>query len=775
MRALSSQMIRQISELTGDFRRYADMVSWARNAKFFCFFLGAVLFSFAANADPNAVSKYIKIGFDQEIVSRYLMWLVPHFDLEFLEAKVSERPKSLRAQLLTSEILEDYVLDRNAYEALPEAMKKKLSAGLDLDKKVELLRQRTQILDASGAAVDPGRKSGLIIPESSLNLNKAHADFALQIPKAPGFESKGIIPPEGGANKNVVSDWAALNRVWSRLPLEEKQAAASISHLQTGKIASLISKLPASPKDPVSLGKFLQLRKDAPAWLRELNFTLDTGAGHVFEIALNDPATDKEHAFAVIDQLLEATKTTGVRVAPHEKPFVDNSFHLHIGLTEKAPKEVVEAFPAVLQEYKRLLAARMLAAGSHNDQIMLTELGGQKVQIAYDGNRKGLVRMIDPKHAEIREQTASPRATYEEFTGLLELGPLKTREKVAAEIKTIFAAHADVPARIANLNLKALLDFRDVLGADALTELFQKRKINEKFVEALGKLFAIDPTIPNFQLLLEDKRRNPDASQLLDSADLYHQFAQNPETRAFILEYYRKSPAEIPPLKLSPLKKWQSWVQESQRIDLLAAAKAEPARIRLLEELSTSSFIFAPDERLPDRVAERNRLIAVLRKMYEGGSGREESWLLANALFKKMTLQNLANPNLSELLRRSAWHRNNSIRRAALETLEANGTLRGLPLWFKGNLQEGRSGKDLLNEFARENEKGRKAFIRAILALGALGASPPAEFMRALKAARKAPPDPLAGLVEKLESIKIQSGESCGLRFKNMVVDLFRR
>ncbi|MGZ3711433.1 MAG: hypothetical protein ACXVBE_06735, partial [Bdellovibrionota bacterium] len=494
-------------------------------------------------AASDNIDEHTLVGFDMEFSARSLRWLVPYYDLDYLEQQIASGGQ--REKLLKPEILEDYVLNRKAFAELPLALRQKLSAGLDLEKKVNFLRdEKMSLVDADGKAPLSDKK--IIMPNDASGLKTSPG--ALLLPEKPTFrpnqnleKSNSLIKQEG---ISLQSDWQLLNSRWNNLPLAEKQAAVKVANLDHGKIADLILDLDVPKKDPVTMKKYLRARADAPAWLGKLVATLD---GHEpeagkekrlrpIEYALDGPAENKEEAFQILDSIIDASKTTQIRKAPHKVAQVDTGFHLHIGLKPGAPGELTNNLEPVLLEYRRLLAIRMLAAGPHNNAIIFPEAEGKAyvVETAYDrwhrdgllggpGSGKGLVRLVDRSHVEIREQTGSPKETYREFIDLVQKGKDEARKIVGAEIQALMKKDPSIAKRIADINPKLLVDFKEGLEPGFLHQTLLKNRHEKNFDEILAKTIERDPSVENFHLILELRREMPE-NRKLDSSYLFHRF-----------------------------------------------------------------------------------------------------------------------------------------------------------------------------------------------------------------------------------------------------------
>jgi hypothetical protein len=394
---------------------------------------------------------------------------MPYFDMEHLEKAIDEN--NLRSSLLTEALLENFVLDQKSFATLAVDLQRKLSAGLNLEKRASISRgEGGGLLDAQGNPLDPNRKRPLILPNDPQQ--KANPAAALQV--KPELEAKpAIIVDKKSLAGGMQTDWPQLNARWRKLPLAERQAAIRISQLDPLLQARLVTNLPVESKSPKALANYLHVDSTkAPAWLKRLRLSLDGKPGRrPLELALDRPKKDIAGAFAIVDQIFQETHLQTTQSAPHLQRRIDSAFHLHLGLLPSAPLALKRKLKHALLEYKRLLAIRLLASGPDYDGILYPQEPGlpRVSETPYDyqledsplREGKGLVRLVDSDHAELRQLTSSPKAAFQEFNGLMAMDPADATKNVDAEVKKLFARDPSIVKRIEQINPGILFEFSD--------------------------------------------------------------------------------------------------------------------------------------------------------------------------------------------------------------------------------------------------------------------------------------------------------------------------
>jgi hypothetical protein len=719
----------------------------------------------------SPLDRYFLVAFDMELSPRKSAWLVPYFDTKHLEEEIDKN--EWRSQVLTESVLDDYVLDEKAFDALPAQLKKQLSKDLNLENRPLTLQRDSKLLDSHGKPIQSGGDQSLALPkEREIALPENHRPSEPQ----PIVKSE-LALPAGTRDLPAQSDWAIVNARWKFLSLEKKQAAVSISHLSDQKIAKVISSLPIEGKDTAALAQVLRLRPDAPEWMRGLNMSLDFQKGtpaRPLEFAPKKPNPDVHQGFQVIQHITDETRTTAALSQPHKQIELDHSFHLHLGLTYEAPQWAVRELDDVLLQYKRLLAIRMLAAGTHNDELLLPQrLGGGFVnQTAYEADfrdgflalSKGLVRKIDSRHIEIRVQTASPLETYREFSNLLASRTEAATTQVRNELKKLFAADPSIVKRILKYNPKILTDFSDVLGADRLRE--ELRPIVSKHgnaedlresIPTLGTLLESDPSIENFKFLMELRNAAPpELRYQYEQPFLFHQFEKNEATTQFIAGFFKSHPSERPMMSSRLI---MGWGKESKdiRIDLLRNSKNADERLHILSALRNDYGYVSKDDS-PEIIAERARLSKVLTEVYrDPATSSGTDWLLADDLLKQIEgSSSLHNPHLTTLMRDNLWKRDASS--IAVRYFAEQGLLpQELTQGYKGAHQVTQFlslgySFGLIEEYARSNPEDRKLIVSSLQHLRDLGAAPPQEFFGQLRNSRTSHLPSLRKAAQEFES-----------------------
>ncbi|MGZ3696315.1 MAG: hypothetical protein ACXWQO_20240, partial [Bdellovibrionota bacterium] len=417
----------------------------------------------------------------------------------------------------------------------------------------------------------------------------------------------------------------------------------------------------------------------------------------------------------------------------------------HIGLKPGAPGELTNNLEPVLLEYRRLLAIRMLAAGPHNNAIIFPEAEGKAyvVQTAYDrshrdtllggpGSGKGLVRLVDRTHVEIREQTGSPRETYREFIDLVQKGTIEARKIVGAEIQLLMKKDPSIAQRIADINPKLLVDFKEGLEPGFLHQTLLKNRHEKNFDEILAKTIERDPSVENFHLILELRREMPE-NRKLDSSYLFHRFEPNPIARNEITSYFATHPEEIPIEAYQSILEW-SGEKTDLRIDFLKTSHDEVTRARLTEAL-TSRFIGSSSE-APDLLAEKERFHALLKQICGISPATDPICLIADRYFEVMKLAPmLSKADAIALAAKNIWHPHYSLGQASVSALrKANA--------FSADISKGYAGirraidylatgyyADLVTEYAQDEEYEKRILVKAMHELRRVGGEPPANVL----------------------------------------------
>lgn len=596
-------------------------------------FSALVIFAFGLPAQAGELDKYVQIGFDAEISARNFHWLVPYFDIAHLESEIDMN--EWRGKVLTPEIVDDYVLNRKAFNELPPALREKLSDGLNLEAKGLVREEPKPLVSAQGAELSG--KPKLILNEPFKPMNSAPPALAGSASK---FEKKpGLILPEGLQEAAPRSDWPLLLARWKNLPLAEKQAAVKLANLDNVRLAEVILNLPVPQKSKEELALVLETRMGAPGWLHQLDWSLDGSEGRrPIEFALKQPERDKEKAFAVIDSFAKETRTHQIRSAPHQQVQNDTAFHLHLGLTPDAPPEARQALEPVLLEYRRLLAIRMLAAGRHNDSIMLPEdmfHQAYVVQTAYDRHHrdtvlsqgKGLVRLLKDDHVEIREQTMNPAETYREFVGFLEKGPGETKKEVTAEISRLMQKDPSIARRIASLNPALLADFVESLPPGFLRSVMLSQTNDRETINFLGKLLDRRATPEMYDAFLEMRAAHPD-HQWFDQPYIYHKFGESPEAKNHAIAHLAKHPEDLPIESYLKIMEWTG-SKEDLRFKWLQDSKPGKERLRLLYALANDYVYYSAT---PEQQA---RVMDAFHRIYGYGQPLDEGVVIAKHYYDK--------------------------------------------------------------------------------------------------------------------------------------------
>lgn len=634
--------------------------------------------SLALTAMPLAVAKpaakkfdaYSQIGFDTEMGTRHFQWLVPYFDLDHLER--SARGDFSMHKPFTAEIVEDYLFREGAFESLPQEMRAKLSEGLDLEKKGTVLQpEKPTLLDASGKALNAERPK-LILPEAPAIPSPARPTL-IRPAENPPAAKPALILPEGPSSASR-SDWAILNARWNALPLEEKAAAVRVRHLTHDKVAALVLDLPVKAKSPSALAHALQLKNDAPAWLRKLDISLDSGeqGQRPIEFSLKDPARNKTEAYEVANALFRETKTERIRAAPHRQTRIDTSFHLHIGLASNAPASYTKKMPEILEAYRRLQLVRLLAAGPQNDvTIMPAEVTNSSTSYSAAPTNRGLTRLITQDHVEIRELTALPEDTYEDFARFMDLEPSEARAKMASEIAEYAKRDPSILRRIRDLNpMVYLRDFADIADPADYARTAKAMAAKPGTPKAVNQLLTVYPDAATYRLLRALAHASTDPSAF-DDITLYDAFRYgSAPLRQQILNDTLADPLH----HLRALNIVLRWFPDSDdpRFALLGPGNSPEERIQILHSLNEGygrlnrlGYGRSPN----DTAATKAKLAQLLRELYGEERAYGPDFLIANDIMKNLEARSsLSATNKAAMLREALW-RSDSVAALAHEEL----------------------------------------------------------------------------------------------------------
>lgn len=624
--------------------------------------------SLALTAMPLAVAKpaakkfdaYSQIGFDTEMGTRHFQWLVPYFDLDHLER--SARGDFPMHKPFTAEIVEDYLFREGAFESLPPEMKAKLSEGLDLEKKGTVLRsEKPALLDASGKALNAERPK-LILPEAPAIPSPARPAL-IRPAENPPAAKPALILPEGSSSASR-SDWAILNARWNALPLEEKAKVVRVRHLTHDKVAALVMDLPIAARNARRLAESLRLNENAPAWLRKLNITLDGSDEGLrpIEFSLKDPARNKAEAYEVAQALFRETKTERIRAAPHRQTRIDTSFHLHIGMAPKAPAALRKRMAETLRAYRRLQLVRLLAAGPQNDVIIMpmATTGSTTSYDAAPGSR-GLTRLVEPGHVEIRELAASPKDTFEDFARFMDLPPAEAQAQMAEEIAAHTKRDPTILRRIQDLNPMAYLrDFSDLADPADYSRAARALAAKPNIFEAMDTLLRGHADADSYHMLQAIRGASADPT-LFDDPALYTYFRYQPETlKRQILNDMLANPRH----NLNALNTTLDWVPNTidSRLALLSPANSMEERIRILHALNggygRGNALGYGRSKTAGAKAELARR---LRELYGKEQAYGPDFLLANDIIKNIEGQSpLSATNKASLLREALWRSDSS-------------------------------------------------------------------------------------------------------------------
>jgi hypothetical protein len=429
-----------------------------------------------------------KIGLELEVSPRPLSELVKYFNVPHLEAQL--KADGIFSQSISDSVLENYVLDPKALDSLPADIQKELTAGLHLGSVLDQVVEPAKIHLISGRIVqspnrfakEPVQKQtgGIFLPSDS-DLNQ----FAnVNIPKEQ--TALTVAQPSRKQEAVVSNDWPLLLARWNAIPRERALQLIHLQYLSSPKIAQVITSIPIKARNPVTMREYLQLNSNAPSWIKSFNWSLDgvTDGVRPLEFALSSPS---DQPGAAIDDFEHLIKESGLE--PYFKnPMIHKqwnaSFHIHLSGVDPARLETLT------ENYKRLTLIRMMAAGEHNDgaarPLLDLKPGGGEIN-GYEtpikkpllGSDKGIIRLVDDGHVEIREPTRSPREVYSEFSRWTGLSEKEATAEINHEISVTLATHPDIVKRILAINPTVLLDFEQNLPGAHVRDQVEKEIVND--------------------------------------------------------------------------------------------------------------------------------------------------------------------------------------------------------------------------------------------------------------------------------------------------------
>lgn len=432
-----------------------------------CFAL--ILFGIAVN--HRAIAKENEspflFGHDFELSTQQLANIVPHLDLQRMETRLRIR-NEVWQQVMSREILDDYISYPGALEDIPPEVREKLTKDLNLN--LNLVDHRSsEIVAPSIILSTTSQAPGPKLEPKPLNLSPsgiaAAPSAGLPTRRALETNSSGLLVPKG-------SDWQELARRWRELSQDDRLKIVRFQRLPSRVVADIIeTRIPIPNKSVADLDSYLRPKADAPEWMSRVNYSLDglsrdvkPGTRQSVEIALINPISSKDEFFRHLD---EVAKTTGLKTQLDSPQLMKRSSaatHIHFsvkGVDEKAMERVMHA-------WRRLVMVRLLDAGEQYDPILEIPVGdrGYMLQNIYDrklSEKHNLVRKVDGNHYELKEHAKNVKDELSEVIELVMTDEKTALRKMSREVAQITERNPSVLERIKRINPYILRDFRDVV------------------------------------------------------------------------------------------------------------------------------------------------------------------------------------------------------------------------------------------------------------------------------------------------------------------------
>lgn len=428
-------------------------------------------------------------GHDFELSTQQLANIVPHLDLQRMETRLRIR-NDVWQQVMSREILDDYISYPGALDDLPPEVREKLTKDLNLNLNLVDHRSTELVVPSIVLGTNP-QTAGPKANQQKKPLNLSPSGIAVApsagLPTRRALEtnSSGLLVPKG-------SDWQELARRWRELSQDDRLKIVRFQRLPNRVVADIIeTRIPIPTKSVADLDLYLRPKAGAPEWMNRVNYSLDgrsrdvkPGARQSVEIALKSPTSSKDDFFRHLD---EVAKTTGLKTQLDSPQLMKRSSaatHIHFsvkGVDEKAMERVMHA-------WRRLVMVRLLDAGEQYDPILEIPVGdrGYMLQNIYDrklSDKHSLVRKVDRTHYELKEHAKNVKEELSEVLGLVMIDEKDAIEKMSREVAQTTARNPSILARIKRINPYILQDFRDVVP---------QAEIEQKMDEVTRKAVASD-------------------------------------------------------------------------------------------------------------------------------------------------------------------------------------------------------------------------------------------------------------------------------------------
>jgi len=488
-----------------------------------------------ANDDSQTDSKphsFDQMGFEIEIGDRHFAEIIQYFDTTQIEQKIqsilttpdANIPEKQKNSILKTRIkmfhilarsIDRYLENENAFNSLPLNIQAELSQGLNLNKKTELAQNSQQfaLVDSQGQSIDQTTLANIaqnterkpVIRESGLILPHAHqttqSPSGLIIPKDAQLSHDFI---SANAHLYQRSDWPVVFERWKRLPFEQKLELIQFKYLPRQTLASLILSLDLyqNTKKPDFFKTYLPLKDDAPDWFKDYEMDFDGVQDNIsIEIRANGPKP-VQTALDLLNSMFKRLRINPDRSTYANQSRLDYGLHIHLGQKDKPDSRIdFSKNPRVLgksiqffQKYKLLTILRLFAANPEaNIQILRSYIETKSLKLPSGTTQnefylpletKGILRLINASHIELREITGDARQVLSELHTLLNLDEQAALTEITKLTQNILNKQPEILYSIGKKNPFILLELEDNLTSrtkDAVVEFINKHYVTDEY------------------------------------------------------------------------------------------------------------------------------------------------------------------------------------------------------------------------------------------------------------------------------------------------------
>jgi len=437
---------------------------------------------FSALAVGDDLAKYdgkFRIAKEFELKVSRLRYLMRYF--HFYTSTNSELPES---------VMNEYLDEPSNLDTLPEWLREQLVEGLEADLKassLEATKPSAPLLGADGQPID---QKLLIVPGADLVSPTNRAERA----SPPPVREKQILSPDGNPFKYPAREraWETLRTRWRALSLEDKRRHAEANHHSSLAKATLA----VVNANHMDVGPELG------------NMVFHTTIGG---LEIKDPNTQLNFSpRRYLQELADFSKKAGITnylADPLNHHDGEASYHVHISTVEMRNLE------PLLNAMNQLYLLRFLDAG---ESKAMFNLEGSSFTTNLSG--RGILRMIDANHFEIRTHLTSPEEELKEVLAWLSEPEEVALKKIREEIERRLSDNNIKQMVGAEHGLRVLGELRGWVSAPVKVEI---EKSLRGASEELALLFARSPHAMDG--VLRDLLKYglwPDAEKKLVSLDL---------------------------------------------------------------------------------------------------------------------------------------------------------------------------------------------------------------------------------------------------------------